>query len=286
MNVAGRDREDADRQAVEPVGQVDGVGRERQHQRRERDVHQAERGHEALEERKDQLRIEERRVLRREHHEGHADAQADDELPEQLVARKKPVMRSPDDLEIVVGEANRAKSDRGENCDPDERVAEVGPEQRRHERRGQNQEAAHRRRAGLGPVRRRPFVTDHLPDLELLQLADHPRTEDEPERERRHAGDGGAERDVSRHVQHGEPRRQRRQQVIEHQANSAFSRATTRSVPMPREPFTSTRSPGRIARDGHVRRLVAGRDVCHRVGRHVRRQWPHPPARARPRRRR
>ena len=33
---------------------------------------------------------------------------------------------------------------------------------------------------------------------------------------------------------------------IEHQANSAFSRATTRSVPMPREPLTSTRSPGRM----------------------------------------
>ena len=182
----------------------------------------------------------------RQRHQRRADAQADDELPEQLVAWQQAVMRPADDLQVVIGESDRPECRRREHGNPDERVAKIRPQQRRHERRGQDQESAHRRRAGLGPVRRRAFVTDDLPDLELLQLADHPGSENEPESERGHAGHRRPERDVARHVQDREPRRQRRQEVVEHQANSALRRSTTRSVPMPREPFTSTRSPGRM----------------------------------------
>ena len=47
----GRDREHADRQAIEAVGQVDRVGRPDQDQRREGDVEPADVGNEPLEER-------------------------------------------------------------------------------------------------------------------------------------------------------------------------------------------------------------------------------------------
>ena len=96
-------------------------------------------------------------------------------------------------------------------------------------------------------MRGRTFLPDDLPDLKLAQLANHPRTEHQADRERGQAGGRRAERDVARHVQHRELRGpgidELKQQVIQHQASSAFSRSTTRSVRTPRDPLTSTRSP-------------------------------------------
>ena len=60
----GRDREDADRQAVEAVGQVDGVRLGDEHEHRERHVAPAEIRNEALEEREDQPRVVEARRAR------------------------------------------------------------------------------------------------------------------------------------------------------------------------------------------------------------------------------
>ena len=69
-------------------------------------------------------------------------------------------------------------------------------------------------------------------------------------RSARQAGRGRAERDVARDVQEAQKRRdvgERRQQVVEHQPRSRTSRSTTTSQRVPREPFTSTTSPGWIA---------------------------------------
>src|SRR5260370_29587850 len=94
---------------------------------------------------------------------------------------------------------------------------------------------------GLGAI-----LPDDLPDLKFTQPPDHPRSERQAEGQRRQARSGRADRDVPRHVQHS-PVRARiekpEEQVKQHQANSAFSRSTTRSVRTPRDPLTSTRSP-------------------------------------------
>ena len=109
-----------------------------------------------------------------------------------------------------------AECRRRDHRDPDEHVREVGPEQRRCDRGSQDQQAAHRGRAGLGPVRLGSFLPDHLADLEVTQLADHPRSEHEADDERRQARSRGAERDVTRHVEHRELGVKWIQQVIQH----------------------------------------------------------------------
>src|SRR5207247_9401605 len=110
-----------------------------------------------------------------------------------------------------------------------------------------NQQAAHRRRAGRGPMRDGPFLPDHLADLELAQLAHHPWTKHQTDRQRRQTRRCRPKRDVTRHVQHGELRVEWKQKMEEHYARSAFSRSTTRSVLTPRDPFTRIRSPGRTS---------------------------------------
>src|SRR5207244_3419012 len=80
---------------------------------------------------------------------------------------------------------------------PHVHVGQVGPQHRRHERRRQDQHAAHRRRSRFGTVRLRTLLADHLADLKLAQLADHPRAERQADRQRRQACRGRAKRDVA-----------------------------------------------------------------------------------------
>src|SRR5262249_39025595 len=97
-------------------------------------------------------------------------------------------------------------------------------------------------------MRLRSLLANHLADLELAKLANEPRSKDQAERKRRQARRRRADGDVAQDVQHGKLRPEERQldeEVVEHQANSAFSRSTTRSVCTPRDPFTRTRSPAR-----------------------------------------
>ena len=130
------------------------------------------------------------------------------------------------------------------------------------------------------------LLANHLADLELAKLADHPRPEQQTDGQRRQTRGGGAKRDVPRHVQHGELRVKRIEQVEQHQPRSAFSRSTTRSVRTPREPFTRTRSPALRRRHRRLRRLGAGREIAARRPSTVRPRPPHPPARQPARRRR
>ena len=120
-------------------------------------------------------------------------------------------------------------------------------------------------------MRRRSFLPDDLADLKLPELADHPGTERQAERECREARRCRTERDVLHHVQHREARVERIEQLVQHQPRSAFSRSTTRSVRMPRDPLTSTRSPATHDRCGGVRRFLARREVLDVRARHARR---------------
>ena len=238
---SGGNREDADREPVEPVGQVDGVRLRDEHEHGEQQVAVAEIRNQPLEERKDDARVVHALVLQDEQHD--ADRDADQDLEPHLVAGQQPVVRAADDLQIVVGKSDGAVPGRRQHRDPDEDVRQVGPQQRRHQGRRQDQQPAHRRGPGLGAMRLRPFGANHLTDLKLTQLPDQPRAERQADRERRQRRRRSAERDVARHVEHRELAVKRVEQVIQHQPRSALSRSTTRSVLTPRDPFTSTRSP-------------------------------------------
>ena len=73
------------------------------------------------------------------------------------------------DLEVIVEEADEAEEEHRAHAQPDIAVAQVSPEQRRNERRADDQDAAHGRRAFLGEMGLRPFGPDFLADLVLFQ---------------------------------------------------------------------------------------------------------------------
>ena len=101
--------------------------------------------------------------------------------------------------------------------DPHEDVRQVGPQERRHDDGGEDQQTAHRRRPGLGAVCRRPLLADVLSDLELPKPRDEPRAEDERQRERGQRRRRRSEGDVAKHVEERVLRVQRVEEVIEHQ---------------------------------------------------------------------
>src|SRR5205814_340259 len=104
----------------------------------------------AFEERKDQTRV----VLAvvSEDQQDAANDQPDDYLKAELVPRQQTVMRTADDLQIVVRKSDGAESGGAQQGDPDVYIREVRPQERGHERRGQNQQPAHRGRAGFGTM--------------------------------------------------------------------------------------------------------------------------------------
>src|SRR5438552_2050049 len=96
-------------------------------------------------------------------------------------------------------------------------------------------------------MRLRTLLPDHLADLEITQLADHPGSERQAECQRGQARRCGPERDVARDVEDRRVGVERIEEIQQHQANSSAIRSAMRSVLMPRDPFTSTTSPARIA---------------------------------------
>ena len=188
------------------------------------------------------------------------------------------------DLQVVVREADGAECQRREHGDPDVGVGQVGPQQRRHDRRRQDQQSAHRRRAGLRAMALGTLVADHLPDLELAQLADQHAAEREADDQRGDARCRRPERDVPRDVEDRERVVQPKQEVVQHQRAPSVSACTTASMRTPREPLTSTASPSRTRLRASDAAGGAVGDVVH--DRTNRPRWPHRPGRARPTHRR
>ena len=84
------------------------------------------------------------------------------------------------------------------------RIAQVGPEQRRHQDGDGNQQAAHGRRAGLFLVRLRAFFADVLADLKFAQTLDDDGPDDQSGKKRGKAGEGGAERQITENAERRE----------------------------------------------------------------------------------
>ena len=109
---------------------------------------------------------------------------------------------------------------------------------------------------------RGPFLANELADLQLPQAPDHPRSQNQPQKKSREAGERRAHGDVAKDVEQVRlARRDVIDEVVEHfsrvpaaagagdasSASGYFARSasTMRSIFTPRDPFTSSRSPGR-----------------------------------------
>jgi hypothetical protein len=189
-----------DGEAVEPVGEVDRVGRTHHHQGGEQREEQAERDQQVLEERHGEAR---RQRFRREPDDPQGRNQADAQLRDQLDAAGQALGVALGQLQEIVAEADGAVAQGHPQHDPDIAVAEIGPQQRGYAGGDQEHEPAHGRRALLGEqMRFRAVFADRLA-FALLQLqpADDVRADIERHEKGEQDGAAAAEGLVAEHIE-------------------------------------------------------------------------------------
>ena len=142
--------------------------------------------------------------------------QCRDHLQNEFLANRQAFALLFDQHQVVVKESDESVAQGDEQDDPHEIIGQIAPQQRRHGDGEHNQGAAHGRRARFAIMGFGSVFADVLTDLQLPQLADHPRTEQETDEESRQAGINGPERDVPEHIEYRYDGMQRIEQVINH----------------------------------------------------------------------
>src|SRR5262245_61792209 len=120
------------------------------------------------------------------------------------------------DLQVVVEKSDRTKCGCRDNGDPHVQVVEPRPQERGAERRRQDEQPTHRRRAGFGAMAGGTFLTNHLTNLKFPQLGDQPRSKGDADDKGRDTRRRRSERDVLNDIQHRQPGVKRVQKVVEH----------------------------------------------------------------------
>ena len=226
-----------DGQAIEPVGEVDGiagahddqVGQDDEAQHAQWVAHLFEEG---------QLQARLGRQIQRETrlHPAHKQLQhlgvgafrnaerqvqgrhqPNDRLPEILLARAHAFGVFVDDLAPVVHPPNGTKAKRDNEHDPDKTVGQVKPQQGGDRNRQQNQHPAHGGRAAFGQVRLHAVAPNGLADLERGEHTDHLRARHQPDQQRRHRRHHGAEGEVLEDPEKAELGREPLQPLRKHQ---------------------------------------------------------------------
>jgi hypothetical protein len=173
-----------DRQAIEAVGQVDGVaGADDDQIAQDDEADDPQRIGDGLEEGNDQLELC-RPACAQAEVERHQ--QADRRLPEVLPACRQAPRIAIDHFLPVVVPADAAEAHGDDQYHPDVAIAEVAPQQRGDDDGDQDQGAAHGRRPRLDQVRLRTIVPHRLADLLRRQPADHARSGDKGNDQRGH----------------------------------------------------------------------------------------------------
>src|SRR5205823_6179620 len=120
------------------------------------------------------------RGLKHYQHHSHQDAYQD--LIGELAATSKSEIAVMDDLQIVVGETDGRKAERGDDRDPNIFISQVGPKQCRNNDGDGNEHHTHRRSAGFFLMSSRSLFTDVLSDLKVSELANHARANDQSDK--------------------------------------------------------------------------------------------------------
>ncbi len=169
----------------------------------------------ALEERHAQLRGIGAALLQGE--ENRADGDAGQNLIREFRFGREAEIAAADDFVVIVDEADDAEGDRGAESQHRVRIAQISPQERGHGDGRDDQDAAHRRRAGLHLMPLRAFGANELLDLHGAQTIHNPRLENDREDHGREARDGSADRDVAKHVERAEIRAQHEdEEIVEH----------------------------------------------------------------------
>src|SRR5437868_2616703 len=211
---SGRDHRTADCESVEAVGKIYGVARSNNHnhnkdherqegQRPEVGMNRQSLDHqvrvELLEERYQQSGGVFSAMLQNDQRDRNQDAGGG--LIAQLGARGKSEITVMNDFEVVIGKTDCTERNRGKHGDPHKRIAEVRPEQRRHQDGDRDQQSAHGRRARFFLMSLRTFFAYVLPNLEIAQALNHDRPDDQAGEKSGEAGKGSAERQVTKNTE-------------------------------------------------------------------------------------
>ena len=218
------------RVSVEAVGEIDRVARADDHEIGKGDEEPAEVEGHVLDNRHDELQL------------GHAlggnveedrSGKPDQGLQEVLAARGHAA--APGELSVVVEPADAAEPKGHRQNHPHEAVREIRPQHGGHEDGEQDEDAAHGGGARLGMVRLGTVLANDL--AEPSQAANRRRTDREGDEERgqhpAHRAQGDVPENSKAAVQFGQHVEER----VQHRPPSA---CTTLSIPIEREPLTST----------------------------------------------
>jgi hypothetical protein len=147
-----------------------------------------------------------RQRIARQRGDPDAGDQADHRLHQQLDATRHALVVAPQQLQVVVDEAQRAVTEGDEQHRPDVTIVQIRPQQGGDAEREQDQHAAHGRRALLvDQVPLRPIRANRLPvALQRAQPADHARAQQETDEQRGQARGARAERDVAEQIEQNE----------------------------------------------------------------------------------
>ena len=177
------DRAGAGGEAVEAVGEVDAVRGAGDDQEDEDEVEDRAEVEAGVGDPELEHRLEADLVA------GHPpEAEREQQLEDELPARREAERAALDDLDEVVGEADRRAAERDAEHGQALRVA-VGEHQVGDADRGEDDQPAHRRRAGLGVVLLGALLADVLAELLDPQVLDELRAEEDADQHRRHPGD-------------------------------------------------------------------------------------------------
>ena len=219
-----------DCETVETVGQVDRVARADDHEVGQGDIEPAELQDHVLDDGNDELQL--RRAHRRRVEED-GPGEPGDGLQQVLVpGRHAPAAAK---LAEVVEPPDRAERQGHGQHHPHEAVGEIGPQQGGDEDRDQDEHPAHGGGARLGVMRPRTVLADDL--AEPAQAPNRRRPDGESDEERGEDRAYRAQREVSEDPEAAVHSGQHVEEFGQHRPPSA---CTTRSIPIEREPLTST----------------------------------------------
>ncbi len=137
-------------------------------------------------------------------------------MRDDLLRGRQPLRSAPNNLQVIIHEPHQSEPDGGEDHQPHVPIRDICPEQGREDDRKQDQEPAHRRRAGLGQMAARTIVPNLLPQPHLLQLLDQDGGQHEGYEKRRHRRVDDAETQIPEDVQKGELGVERIEPKIQH----------------------------------------------------------------------
>ena len=186
-----------DGQAVQTIGQVDGVAGADDHKVSQQNVEQPQLRHHVFEERHHQLGgrgVFSCQVKR----EGHA--QRNHRHPEILPTGDQPFSVFAHDFAVVINKTDDPVANQHGQHAPDIGVRRIGPQQNGHHNRGQDHDPAHGRRTALAEVRFRTIVAYNLAEREFLQTGNHARAHPQRDEQRSQQADDGAKRQIGKDV--------------------------------------------------------------------------------------